>query len=103
MNLGYFDVFLTLTSKTTHSTLYIAPQQPIPRYFTIQLINSRFLCNLKRKIQLHNQGGIGLPSDAMKFIETEDASISLGPGLSVSKYTGRKEKFSSALDCKRGL
>lgn len=29
----------------------------------------------------------------MKFIETEDASISLGPELSVSKYTGRKEKI----------
>lgn len=66
---------------------YIAPQQPIPRYFTIQLVNNQILCNLRLilqtkkkknlKIPLHNQGGIGLPLDAVKFVETENASYLL--------------------------
>lgn len=30
-----------------------------------------------------------MPLGTMKFVETEDAGISLGPGLGVSKYTGR--------------
>lgn len=36
----------------------------------------------------------------MKFIDIEDAAVSLGPGFSLSKYTGRKKK-KSMLDCKR--
>lgn len=65
----------------------------------------RLISNTKinLKIQLHKEGGIGLPLDAMKFTGTEDGNISLGPGLSVSEYTGRKENHSSVLDCKRGL
>lgn len=59
--------------------------------------------NKQTKSHLQNQGGIGLPSDAMKFVETEDAGISLWPGLDVSKYTRRKEKYSSVFDCKGGL
>jgi len=39
----------------------------------------------------------------MNFVETEDISVSLGSGLSVSKYTERKEKYSSVLDCKGGI
>lgn len=81
-------------------------------YFTILLVVTEFCVNLylflklttsKQKVHLQNQGGIGLPSDAMKFVETEDAGISLWPGLDVSKYTGRKEKYSSVFDCKGGL
>lgn len=43
-----------------------------------------------------------MPLDAMKFVETEYAGISLGPGLGVSKYSGREKKY-SVLDCKGGL
>lgn len=81
-------------------------------YFTILLVVTEFcvilylflkLTTSKQKIHLQNHGGIGLPLGAMKLVETEDAGISLGPGLGVSKYTGRKEKYSFVLDCKGGL
>lgn len=65
------------------------------------------MCNLvfisktnNKQTNLQNQGGMCLPLGAMKFVETEDAGVSLGPGLGVSKHTGRKEKYSSLLDCK---
>lgn len=44
-----------------------------------------------------------MPLGAMKFVETEDAGISLGPGPDVSNYTGREKKYSSMIDCKGGL
>lgn len=85
-------MYLNTGKQTPTQLTSIAPQQPIPRCFTFQLVSNRIVCNLrlisntkiKLKIQLHKQGGIGLPLDAMKFTGTEDANTSLGPGLSVS-------------------
>lgn len=34
-----------------------------------------------------------MPLDAMKFVETEYAGISLGPGLGVSKCSGREKNI----------
>lgn len=73
-------------------------------YFTILLVVTEFcvilylflkLTTSKQKIHLQNQGGIGLPLGAMKFVETEDAGISLGPDLVFPNILeGKKSIFS---------